>query len=457
MSAPPLAAPPARPKAGRRGRGRKPAQVPKVAPTEGGAPAPTRVGHALTQAKVFLAPYRRAAEPAIRALRQVLDCVSGLGWAVVGAAVAAWIVAWSAGWREFALIASILGALFILGCLFTIGRTRLDVDLEVSPIRVKVGESAAARFQVRNAAKVPLLPVHLTFPVGESAARFTLPALRPSATYEDVVVIPTRRRSVVVVGPITTQRGDPFGLVRRELVWARPVELFVHPETVPLEPLGSGLLRDLEGHTTNDISMSDLAFHTLREYTPGDDRRYIHWRSSAKQTSARGVESFMVKQFLDTRRSHIAVVVDMNPASYGGEQEFELAVSVGASVAVRTLADEMDLTIVCGSQTAAQPPPHIALDTFSRAVPEEIDLAPATGRLIQLSPDASVVLLITGQQSPIQALLAARTFLPVETNAIAVRVHRGAAKGLAEASGLTVVTIGSLADLPVVLTGGIVQ
>ena len=113
--------------------------------------------------------------------------------------------------------------------------------------------------------------------------------------------------------------------------------------------------------------MSDLAFHALREYQPGDDRRYIHWRSSAK------AGRLLVRQFLDTRRSHVTVLVDTDPRSYtGGEDildewtgehteplvaahsapeipDLETAISVGASIVLRVMRDEQDTTIVCGS------------------------------------------------------------------------------------------------------------
>lgn len=187
------------------------------------------------------------------------------------------------------------------------------------------------------------------------------------------------------MGPVRTLRGDPFGIVRRELAWTEQLELFVHPRTVPLAPVGSGLLRDLEGHTTNDVSMSDLAFHTLREYAPGDDRRYIHWRSSAKATAAAGTGTFLVRQFLDTRRSHIAVVTDVDETSYAGP-EFELAVSAAASIALRTLADEMDLTIVCGEHAASEPPPYLTLDTYARAAWSHWTLPAATGKLNSSPP-----------------------------------------------------------------------
>ena len=36
-----------------------------------------------------------------------------------------------------------------------------------------------------------------------------------------------------------------------------------------------GVLRDIEGAVTQDLSSSDVAFHALRDYVPGDDRRAL--------------------------------------------------------------------------------------------------------------------------------------------------------------------------------------
>ena len=71
----------------------------------------------------------------------------------------------------------------------------------------------------------------------------------------------------------------------------------MHPLLVSLAGASSGLLRDLEGQATRDLSDSDLSFHALRDYVAGDDRRYIHWRTTARRGS------LMVKQFEDTRRT----------------------------------------------------------------------------------------------------------------------------------------------------------
>ncbi|MBK8446092.1 MAG: DUF58 domain-containing protein [Micropruina sp.] len=400
---------------------------------------------------------RQALRPLMDGVRRVLAAVTGFGWTVLALAGFCWLLAALFGWGELALCAAVLLVAFAIACAFTIGRMNLRVELEADPVRVTVGESSAARVRVTNLARTPALPTGLEFPVGTAVGRFTLPPLGANATHDEVVIIPTQQRGVIELGPVVTQRGDPFGMVRREVVWTQRLELFVHPRRVPLEPLGSGLLRDLEGHTTNDTSMSDLAFHTLREYAPGDDRRYIHWRSSAKVSSTSGNGTFLVKQFLDTRRSHIAVVVDADEACYAQPSEFELAISVGASIAVRALTDEMDLTIVCGDHAAQKPVPALALDTFSRAGFGPWSLAQATGRLNHLAPDASVAILVAGSQASFQAFARARAHLPHEVHTFAITVERGGAMALRETAGMTVLTLGTLADLPRVLLGVSVQ
>lgn len=422
------------------------------------ASALARVGDAavglLRRLWAWSAPYRAAAAPWVARVRAVLAVVSPLGWLLLAAAAGAMLLGGRLGWQEFRFVSGALLGLFAIACVFTFGRAHLSVSLELAPQRVVAGDPAAAQVRVTNEGRAPLLPLGLVFPVGQMHAPFTLPILAPGASFEDVVVVPTTRRSVIPVGPVTTQRGDPFGVVRREVVWTQAHELFVHPVTVPLESLGSGLLRDLEGRTTQDISMSDLAFHTLREYSPGDDRRYIHWRSSAKLTGHAGEDRFLVRQFLDTRRSHLAVVTDVAATSYRDEDDFELALQVAASLAVRALLDEMDLTIVCGRSAATQPPPHLALDTFSRAELGGWTLGKAAGQLAVLAPDVSVVILVTGSQCDFAEFLHARAMLSPEVATAAITVEQGGRATLREASGIPVVSLGSLRELPRIMAGG---
>jgi uncharacterized protein (DUF58 family) len=110
-----------------------------------------------------------------------------------------------------------------------------------------------------------------------------------------------------------------------------------------------GVLRDLEGRTTNDTSLSDLAFQALREYVPGDDQRHIHWGATATRSSLSGSTSLMVRQFLDTRRTHAGIILDASRGAYADDGEFEVAVQVAASLAQRAVRDKVDLSQASGS------------------------------------------------------------------------------------------------------------
>src|SRR5699024_6344350 len=80
----------------------------------------------------------------------------------------------------------------------------------------------------------------------------------------------TRRRAVLVVGPVRSVRDDPLSLMRRQGTWARPQELFVHPPPVRLDEAASGFLRDLEGTPSSALSSSAIAFHALPDSAPAD-------------------------------------------------------------------------------------------------------------------------------------------------------------------------------------------
>ncbi|MEQ1700181.1 MAG: DUF58 domain-containing protein, partial [Ilumatobacteraceae bacterium] len=325
----------------------------------------------------------------------------GRGAFLVG--LVAWIVGIAFGWKEFVIVAAMCAAGLVIAIPFTFGRTELEVITELAPPRVIAGDRAVADFTVRNTGGRRMLPVRLELPVGKGLAAIDVPSLAADETFEELLVIPTSRRSVVPIGPTSSVRGDPLGLMRREVRWTDRQELFVHPRTTRLKGLQSGWMRDLEGQATNDISMSDVAFHTLREYVPGDDRRHVHWRTSAR------VGTLMVRQFIDSRRSHLAVVVTNNPADYASEEEFEMAISMGASLGLRALADGQEVSCVTGNLPVAAHTGQALLDGMSRVeFGKPVMQLEQTVRAAQrYAAVASVVALVTGSKALTHELQAA--------------------------------------------------
>ena len=382
------------------------------------------------------------------------SAVTGLGWTVLATAGLAWVIGASLGWAEAGIVAVVCLVAILLAALFTIGNTNVEVDLALSPRRVVVHQSALASFTMTNVSPRRQGSVRVRLEVGQSAAHFAAPGLEPGESYGESVTIPAEKRAVIPVGPVITYRQDPLGLVRREVAWTKVQELFIHPEIVPLPEIGTGLLRDLEGLSTQDVSNSDLAFHTLREYVPGDDRRFIHWRSSARLSSATGEDIFLIRQFLDTRKSHICVVSDLHRDHFSSEDEFEVSLSCAASIAARTIMDGMDLTVLCGDQVLVRPTSNFALDPYSRAAMGLRSLAGEFERVRAQAPDASTIAVVTGALTGFDDLQRGRTVVPDTVNMLVIRVAMGADIGLRQTSTFTELTVGCLADLPRAVMGG---
>jgi uncharacterized protein (DUF58 family) len=272
-----------------------------------------------------------------------------------------------------------------------------------------------------------------------------IPALPPGGEHEELFAVPTNRRAVIVAGPAVSVRGDQLGLLRRTVPWTDPVELFVHPVTARLRPSAAGLVRDLEGEITKTITNNDISFHALRAYEPGDALRNVHWRTSAR------TGQLMVRQYEETRRSQLIIVQSAEREHYTSDDEFELAVSVLASIGVQVIRDATRLAVVTEGLSLRTATPTALLDDTSRiesvrrAFPTVRDFVrDATKRL----PAPSVVIAVAGSLLPVADIRSIETLFGADTQTIAFRVELGAASRISRIAGTTVVTVGELSELP---------
>lgn len=296
---------------------------------------------------------------AVRALlRRGWALVTPLGRTLLALCVLSWVAGAWLSWKELLVVATACLLLFAMAVLFTLGRLDLTAEMGVEPSRVVMGERAAGSLLLTNRAGRAARWLRIEMPVGRALATYSVAKLGAEPV-EELFVVPTNRRAIIPVGPVATVQGDPLGVLRRRRTWTEVEEIYVHPRTVALTTLAAGMIRDLEGQPTAQLSPSDVAFHTLRDYVPGDDRRHVHWKSTAK------LGKLLVRQYVDTRRSHVAVLLSTDLDDYADDDEFELAVSCAASVAAQSLRDEQTLTVLAGVDQLPSAAARPMMDRFS--------------------------------------------------------------------------------------------
>lgn len=380
--------------------------------------------------------------------------VSPLGWAVAGMFVLTLALFLYLGWVEMLAFALVCATLLVSSAVLSVGNTAFSATLSVSNTRVSVNQTMHAMVTVSNPSTSVTASASGDLPISQSSyerrderhhERFAIPSLGAHQSKQTAIPLTATHRSVVTVGPLSVRKGDPFGLVRREHRLTEQIRVYIHPDIVPLRTLHAGIIRDLEGNPSDDLVNDDLSFFGLREYEYGDDVRNVHWLSTAK------TGTLMIRQFEATRRTDSSVNLDVAAFSYASAEEFELAVSVFASIGVQCVAERRALYAQSGRLHVQPRKPADFLDTCSEIEPDvrASTMLPNLAREALFACDkASLYCFVAGSAHEVDDLRRLGAAIPNSATCVVVQVVAGASSAVRTLPECVFVTVGVLDDLP---------
>ena len=229
------------------------------------------------------------------------------------------------------------------------GLKNVRADYRVINPRTHVGEVLQALYRVEN---------HDRFgkPWIECWNESTLPTSLPGR----VIGLPARgarqwlakvtltRRGSYRLGALRVRTGDPFGLFSTEMVVGAPTNVVVFPEVVPL-PHWRLPPSPIDGttRTKRRYESATPLVSTVRPYVRGDAINRIHWLSSARHGELH------VKEFDLEQAADLWMLLDLDRgvhAGLGADASVETAVTIAASIAMRTLADNRSVAMTASAR-----------------------------------------------------------------------------------------------------------
>ena len=299
---------------------------------------------------------------------------------------------------EFYLLGGMAVALLLAAVAWVaVRRVRLEITRSITPTRVMAGDAARVDLEVRNANRTATPVLRLSDAVsGTRGANLLLSPLRRSSSVRATYQLPTERRGVLDVGPLTVRITDPFGLARASLQAAGVSKLVVYPTVhrVRARSVSSGT------RTTQAIGaaawLNDQGddFNALRQYVVGDDLRRVHWPSTARH------DELMVRQDEMPQIGRTTIVLDVDEDRTSPEA-LDVAVSAAASLieAVRASGDQVRLVSGDGTDTGCTRS-HVgigsAMEYLATVQPQSAaPLAQAIGQVLHAPGEATLVTITT--------------------------------------------------------------
>jgi uncharacterized protein (DUF58 family) len=206
-------------------------------------------------------------------------------------------------------------------------RPVVTVVREITPTLVAEGEQVQGVLLLTNTSRRWSPPMSAIEQLNSQRVEVPVPSLGPGAEEQRSYNLPTSRRGVYQIGPLTIAHSDPLRLMHSARVHATELQLTVHPKVHPVASFPIGRARDADGPTSSSSPQGGIAFHTIRDYEPGDPPQQIHWRSTAR------LGTLMVRHNVTPHEPRLVVVLDTSSQPYDDEA-FEEAVRVAASVCV---------------------------------------------------------------------------------------------------------------------------